>query len=177
MTGREKFSFFVFLAIIIAVAGSCPSAAQQTSVSLQCSLRADARGLHGAERKAFRTRCKTGATVQAAPAARTPQKQIAHDHSPVRQQSPKLELQTSGPEALPKESPPRTNSSAAPLIQLNEIEHRVALVIGNWAYKNVPSLINPQRDAEAVADVLKHTGFESVTLKTNLSRDQLLAVC
>ncbi|MCR9255836.1 MAG: SUMF1/EgtB/PvdO family nonheme iron enzyme [Alphaproteobacteria bacterium] len=39
-------------------------------------------------------------------------------------------------------------------------ERRVALVIGNGTYANAPSLVNPRRDADAVADSLGRLGFE-----------------
>ena len=54
-------------------------------------------------------------------------------------------------------------------------DHRIALVIGNSAYEHVPALPNPARDATLVADTLKRTGFESVTFKTNLRKDGLIA--
>src|SRR5262249_53348223 len=50
---------------------------------------------------------------------------------------------------------------------------RVALVIGNSAYKAVPVLPNPRRDAETVAAALRETGFQSVTLVNDLTREQL----
>jgi tetratricopeptide (TPR) repeat protein len=50
---------------------------------------------------------------------------------------------------------------------------RVALVIGNSGYRNVPILPNPQRDATAVADVLRKVGFDTVSLMTNLDRDHM----
>ncbi len=37
---------------------------------------------------------------------------------------------------------------------------RVALVIGNGAYKNVPQLANPPRDAKLIADSLRAVGFQ-----------------
>ncbi len=40
--------------------------------------------------------------------------------------------------------------------------NRVALVIGNSNYVNEPHLVNPSRDAQAVADALRKAGFESV---------------
>jgi Caspase domain len=46
---------------------------------------------------------------------------------------------------------------------------RVALVIGNGAYRNVPRLINPPNDAVDVAAALKLVGFETI-LATNLDR-------
>ena len=49
-------------------------------------------------------------------------------------------------------------------------ETRVALVIGNAAYKNVAPLMSPTNDARLVADALKQDGF-SVTLADDLGRD------
>ena len=51
-------------------------------------------------------------------------------------------------------------------------DKRVALVIGNGAYKYTPALPNPQNDAADVAEALKAIGFE-VTLKTNLEKRQM----
>ncbi|WP_144441094.1 tetratricopeptide repeat protein [Bradyrhizobium sp. CCGE-LA001] len=53
-------------------------------------------------------------------------------------------------------------------------DRRIALVIGNSAYENVAALPNPVRDASLVADVLKLTGFEAVTLLTDLRKDALV---
>lgn len=41
-------------------------------------------------------------------------------------------------------------------------ERRVALVIGNGAYRNAPKLPNPPNDAQDVAAALKRTGFDVV---------------
>jgi len=49
---------------------------------------------------------------------------------------------------------------------------RVALVIGNGAYKNVHALPNPPRDAKLVADVLREVGFQSVISVSDLTRDK-----
>ncbi len=51
---------------------------------------------------------------------------------------------------------------------------RVALVIGNSGYTNVPALPNPQRDAAAMAATLRAIGFDTVTLETNDSREKLI---
>ena len=48
------------------------------------------------------------------------------------------------------------------------------LVIGISAYKNVPLLPNPVRDAAAVAEALRRTGFQTVTLLTDLPKEQLV---
>ena len=49
---------------------------------------------------------------------------------------------------------------------------RIALVIGNGAYKNVHQLDNPPRDARLIASALKELGFQTVTLANDLSRDK-----
>jgi uncharacterized caspase-like protein len=52
------------------------------------------------------------------------------------------------------------------LINANALaEKRVALVIGNSTYANVPRLPNPANDAPAVADLLKAVHFDSVQLQ------------
>ena len=48
-------------------------------------------------------------------------------------------------------------------------ETRVALVIGNEAYQDVPRLRNPANDANAVAAALKRSGFDTI-LATNLDQ-------
>ena len=47
-------------------------------------------------------------------------------------------------------------------------EKRVALVIGNSAYKNVTRLQNPINDAAAVVSMFKRAGFDSVDAKLDL---------
>jgi Caspase domain len=49
---------------------------------------------------------------------------------------------------------------------------RVALVIGNGAYRNVPALLNPPNDAGDIAAALKRLGF-AVTLITNGTFDDM----
>jgi uncharacterized caspase-like protein len=53
-------------------------------------------------------------------------------------------------------------------------ERRVALVIGISAYKNVPLLPNPVRDATSVAEALRRTGFQTVTLQIDLPKEKLV---
>ncbi|ACL60181.1 caspase family protein [Methylobacterium nodulans] len=52
-------------------------------------------------------------------------------------------------------------------------ERRVALVIGNSAYRSVPVLANPGRDAAAVAEMLRRAGFDSVELRQDLGTVEL----
>lgn len=49
---------------------------------------------------------------------------------------------------------------------------RIALVIGNGAYRNVHALDNPPRDARLIAASLKELGFQTVTLANDLTRDK-----
>jgi len=49
---------------------------------------------------------------------------------------------------------------------------RIALIVGNGAYKNVHPLANPPRDAKLIADSLKGLGFQTVTLANDLTRDK-----
>ena len=48
-------------------------------------------------------------------------------------------------------------------------EKRVALVLGNSAYQNVPPLANPVNDAALMANTLKRAGFDVVDSRQNLS--------
>jgi uncharacterized caspase-like protein len=52
-------------------------------------------------------------------------------------------------------------------------DKRVALTIGNSAYKNVPQLPNPVNDAAAVAALLKQSGFDIVEARTDLGIAEL----
>jgi hypothetical protein len=52
-------------------------------------------------------------------------------------------------------------------------EMRVALVIGNSAYKNVPRLTNPVNDASRVADTFKNARFDAVTTKFELTVSEM----
>lgn len=49
---------------------------------------------------------------------------------------------------------------------------RVALVIGNGAYKNVHALPNPPRDSKLIASVLRDLGFQTVMSASDLTRDK-----
>src|SRR6201994_1326069 len=51
-------------------------------------------------------------------------------------------------------------------------DKRVAFVVGNAAYRNVPQLPNPAIDAKAMASVLRNVGFDVVE-GTNLTRDKM----
>ena len=53
--------------------------------------------------------------------------------------------------------------------------HRIALVVANAAYRSVPMLKNPARDADMVARALRGVGFQTVTLAADVDRERLLA--
>ena len=59
--------------------------------------------------------------------------------------------------------------SGAPALAANN-ENRIALVIGNSAYKNNKPLNNPANDAQAVSQLLNTAGFE-VVMAFDLNRD------
>lgn len=65
--------------------------------------------------------------------------------------------------------PPKLAMPAAPA------GRRVALVIGNSAYRSVAALPNPQKDAESVAATLRSIGFATVITKNNASRQDIVA--
>ena len=52
-------------------------------------------------------------------------------------------------------------------------ERRVALVIGNSAYRNVPRLTNPANDATLVGGMFKKAGFDSVDIKLDLAAPEM----
>ena len=51
-----------------------------------------------------------------------------------------------------------------PLLGVQAAEHRVALVVGVGAYKNIPALPNPPNDARDLGAALNRLGFETETL-------------
>ncbi|KVZ51786.1 hypothetical protein WL18_30210 [Burkholderia ubonensis] len=73
----------------------------------------------------------------------------------------------SGEDMHPFAAPPAA-SARAPSVE----PHRVALVIGNGAYRGHP-LANPVHDADAMRDALQALGFDVITLR-NATRQQML---
>ncbi|WP_439711084.1 caspase family protein [Bradyrhizobium diazoefficiens] len=52
-------------------------------------------------------------------------------------------------------------------------EKRVALVMGNSAYKNTLRLTNPVNDAALIGDMFKKAGFDAVDVKTDLNASEM----
>jgi tetratricopeptide (TPR) repeat protein len=72
-------------------------------------------------------------------------------------------------------APILTKPVAAPAAQTAPLQgRRIALVIGNSAYKSVPALTNPQKDAAAIAASLRNIGFDTVTLAVDATREKLI---
>lgn len=69
--------------------------------------------------------------------------------------------------AMPQATPARTAPPAG------DPGLRVALVIGNGGYKNVPALDNPPRDAAAVAAALRKAGFQKVIVEDDLRKEKM----
>ena len=63
----------------------------------------------------------------------------------------------------------------APATPMAPGTRKVALIVGNGAYKSVPRLDNPPRDAKLIADTLRGLGFHTVTLASDLDRDRFFA--
>lgn len=81
---------------------------------------------------------------------------------------------TPAPILIPALTSPQMVALPRPPV-IPEFGRRVALVIGNGIYGHVPALPNATNDAQAIAKTLEATGFQSVTLKTNLTREQTLS--
>lgn len=71
---------------------------------------------------------------------------------------------------------PSTSAAARPSTQAvpDPSLRRVALVIGNARYTNAPVLTNPPSDAASVSAALREAGFQTVTVKTDLSQQATL---
>ena len=69
---------------------------------------------------------------------------------------------------------PAVSEPAAIDPNIHMIGRRVALVIGNSAYSNVPALGNPKNDAQAIAASLGSIGFQTVTLVIDATREKLI---
>ena len=67
--------------------------------------------------------------------------------------------------ALTTQGPPSGNAG-----------RRIALVMGNGAYRNAQPLDNPARDSKLIASSLKALGFQSVTLVNDVTRDKFFEV-
>jgi uncharacterized caspase-like protein len=65
-------------------------------------------------------------------------------------------------------------NTAIPSVPAVSTERRVALVIGNSGYQNVPILENPRNDAKAIANALTTAGFQSVRPVTDATHSVMV---
>jgi Caspase domain len=68
---------------------------------------------------------------------------------------------------------PDTAATSTALPSQDQLGQRVALVVGNSAYRTVSSLHNPRNDAHVVAEELRRLGFVQVTERYDLTLSQL----
>jgi len=78
--------------------------------------------------------------------------------------------QPAGEAAKPAASSDTATPRAKPTVLTGD---RIALVMGNSVYKNVPALTNPARDADTIASSLRAVGFKTVQLRNDLTREKL----
>jgi WD40 repeat protein len=69
---------------------------------------------------------------------------------------------------------PAVDASPAKIVA-SAPDRRVALVIGNSAYRNVQHLANPSNDADLIGAALRSTGIEDVTVAHDLDREGMVA--
>jgi hypothetical protein len=124
----------------------------QSPIQKHCSEEADARGLHGEQRRAFRAECKTRSEQNpaATPAIPSP--------NPVAQ-------------AADSKIEAKGQQNARPKRSFGG--RRIALVVGNSAYQNVPQLNNPSNDARLIADTLQGLGFALIGGSAQLDLDKV----
>jgi hypothetical protein len=163
----------ILVASVFLVASQQASRAQflvRSPVAVRCSEEADARGLHGIERKIFRAQCKYAAR-STEPATAAPQQTVTAPAAvpPPNPTKPIAapRIQSARPAPAPTSTPNLASSVPGPIS-----ETRVALVIGNSAYKNVPLLPNPVNDAHDISESLKQLGFTVQTV-SNANFDEM----
>jgi hypothetical protein len=78
-------------------------------------------------------------------------------------------------EALLGTAAPPPAGKASPSTPQPAGPRKVALIVGNGAYRNVEPLANPPRDAKLIASTFRELGFATVTLVPDLTRDKFFA--
>jgi tetratricopeptide (TPR) repeat protein len=95
--------------------------------------------------------------------------------SAASQPAPVANAPASAPASGPAASSPVVASAPSrPAVAAPVQGRRVALVIGNSNYKNVSTLANPSRDAEAIGASFRKIGFEKVTTLIDATREQFI---
>jgi tetratricopeptide (TPR) repeat protein len=97
---------------------------------------------------------------------RKPQEDLQRRAEDTRNKPADRPVVAAAPPTAPATAPITTPSAGA--------GRRVALVIGNAAYRSVAALPNPRADAAAIAGALRQVGFQVVRLEQDLPRDKLI---
>ena len=85
-------------------------------------------------------------------------------------------VQPKNPSLPSSPQPPRQRTAPVrPKLSRPALDRRVALVIGNSAYREVPHLPNPTRDADLIGAALRSTGIEDVTIVHDRDRESMVA--
>jgi hypothetical protein len=129
-----------------------------------------ARAQSGAQRNVERE--KSAATAKQRQVEAKDRKEAAAKTKPSGADNKPASMPVAAVTEKPATDRPVTDAAKAPLAV--DFGRRVALVIGNTQYAHVPVLPNAVSDAQALAKSLEATGFQSVTLKMNLTREQLV---
>jgi hypothetical protein len=165
---------------MVLIVSQRPANAQQTDLQAYCSQQADARHLHGLARKEFRLQCKEDAAAPVTEPAAAPPTETESEAVPptvsVTGAPSRGQKSDASPAAAISPAPVPNHASQPVIANASPADgsRRIALVIGNSAYKNVPALANPKHDAALVADAFRRTGFESVDLQMDAGRDGLV---
>ena len=84
---------------------------------------------------------------------------------------PAAPARVTSPNTIPTPALTVPSFVAAPIAQ----GRRIALVIGNAAYRNVGALLNPEHDAAAIAASLRAIGFATVMLVDDATREKMIS--
>lgn len=76
--------------------------------------------------------------------------------------------------SLPSSAKPEVAIAKPSAVTATPGVRRVALVIGNTKYQYSAALQNPANDARLLASILEAVGFQSITLKLDLTREQVV---
>jgi tetratricopeptide (TPR) repeat protein len=82
-------------------------------------------------------------------------------------------VQSNAPLIKPSTLPTPKQSQQSDI--LNVTGRRIALLIGNSQYKNAGPLDNPSRDVDALASALRVSGFQNITVRKDLTREQMIS--
>ena len=94
----------------------------------------------------------------------------AFDSGAVQPVIPPAPSRVTSPISIPT---PAVTVPDAPTAHVGTTGRRVALVIGNSAYRNAGTLNNPRHDADVIAASLRAIGFDSVTVANDATREKL----